>query len=122
MPTTLLMLPPQTATTRAWASRLKTALPEMQIVVAESADDAARAVGEARKLMPQSVLLLPGVGAQGASPLHLERAWTSGPASALVAASRSIITCGGRHEGHCCLATMRDEPLHWKPSRPTPTR
>jgi orotidine-5'-phosphate decarboxylase len=51
----------------------------------------ARAVAEARKLMPQSVLLLPGVGAQGGSPLNLERAWTSGPASALVAASRSII-------------------------------
>ena len=47
MPTTLLMLPPQTATTRAWASRLKTALPEMHIVIAESAADAARAVGEA---------------------------------------------------------------------------
>ena len=27
-----------------------------------------RAVGEARKLMPQAVLLLPGVGAQGATP------------------------------------------------------
>ena len=47
MSKTLLMLPPQTATTRAWASRLKTALPEMRIVVAESAADAARAVGEA---------------------------------------------------------------------------
>jgi orotidine-5'-phosphate decarboxylase len=51
----------------------------------------ARAVGEARKLMPQAVLLLPGVGAQGASPRDLERAFTSGPASALVAASRSVI-------------------------------
>jgi len=47
MSKTLLMLPPQTATTRAWASRLKTALPELHIVVAESAADAARAVGEA---------------------------------------------------------------------------
>jgi phosphoglycerate dehydrogenase-like enzyme len=47
MSKTLLMLPPQTATTRAWASRLKTALPDMRIVVAESADEAARAVGEA---------------------------------------------------------------------------
>lgn len=50
-----------------------------------------RAVGDARKLMPQTVFLLPGVGAQGASPRDLERAWTSGPASALVAASRSVI-------------------------------
>jgi orotidine-5'-phosphate decarboxylase len=50
-----------------------------------------RAVGEARKLMPQTVLLLPGVGAQGAKPADLARAFTSGPASALVAASRSVI-------------------------------
>jgi len=59
MPTTLLMLPPQTATTRAWASRLKTALPEMQIVVPESADEAARAVGEADAAfgtMPEKLL------------------------------------------------------------------
>src|SRR4051794_26058420 len=50
-----------------------------------------RAVGEARKLMPQAVLLLPGIGAQGASPANLARAFTSGPASALVNASRSVI-------------------------------
>ncbi len=50
-----------------------------------------RAVGEARRLLPQSILLLPGVGAQGASPGDVARAFTSGPASALVAASRSVI-------------------------------
>jgi orotidine-5'-phosphate decarboxylase len=50
-----------------------------------------RAVGEARRLMPQSVLLLPGVGAQGATPADVARAFTSGPASALVSASRSVI-------------------------------
>jgi orotidine-5'-phosphate decarboxylase len=50
-----------------------------------------RAVGEARRLMPQSVLLLPGVGAQGATPADLARAFTSGPASALVNASRSVL-------------------------------
>jgi orotidine-5'-phosphate decarboxylase len=50
-----------------------------------------RAVGQARKLMPRTVLLLPGIGAQGGSVAVLERAWTSGPASALVAASRSVI-------------------------------
>jgi orotidine-5'-phosphate decarboxylase len=50
-----------------------------------------RAVGEARRLLPQSVLLLPGVGAQGATPADVARAFTSGPASALVAASRSVI-------------------------------
>src|SRR6187397_1301621 len=50
-----------------------------------------RAVAEARRLLPQSVLLLPGVGAQGARPGELARAFTSGPASALVSASRSVI-------------------------------
>src|SRR5580765_4416742 len=50
-----------------------------------------RAVSEARKLMPQAVLLLPGVGAQGAGPADLARAFTSGPASALVNAARSVI-------------------------------
>jgi orotidine-5'-phosphate decarboxylase len=50
-----------------------------------------RAVAEARKLMPQAVLLLPGIGAQGATPADVARAFTSGPASALVPVSRSII-------------------------------
>src|SRR5687767_14013295 len=50
-----------------------------------------RAVGEARKLMPQAVLLLPGVGEQGATPADVARAFTSGPASALVMAARSVI-------------------------------
>jgi len=49
-----------------------------------------RAVSEARKLMPQTVLLLPGVGAQGAGPADLARAFTSGPASALAVAARSV--------------------------------
>jgi orotidine-5'-phosphate decarboxylase len=50
-----------------------------------------RAVSEARKLMPQAIMLLPGVGAQGGTPADLARAFTSGPASALVTASRSVI-------------------------------
>jgi orotidine-5'-phosphate decarboxylase len=50
-----------------------------------------RAVSEARRLLPQSPLLLPGVGAQGATPADVARAFTSGPASALVTASRSVI-------------------------------
>jgi orotidine-5'-phosphate decarboxylase len=50
-----------------------------------------RAVGEARRLLPQAILLLPGVGAQGASAADVARAFTSGPASALVTASRSVI-------------------------------
>src|SRR5438445_8334474 len=50
-----------------------------------------REVAEARRLLPQSVLLLPGIGAQGASPADVARAFTSGPAGALVAVSRGGI-------------------------------
>ena len=50
-----------------------------------------RAVAEARKLMPRAILLLPGVGAQGGTPADVARAFTSGPASALVPVSRSVI-------------------------------
>ena len=50
-----------------------------------------RAVGEARRLMPKAILLLPGIGAQGATPADVARAFRSGPASALVPVSRSVI-------------------------------
>jgi len=50
-----------------------------------------RAVSEARRLLPQSILLLLGIGAQGATPADVARGFTSGPASALVAVSRSVI-------------------------------
>jgi len=50
-----------------------------------------RAVGEARRIMPKAILLLPGIGAQGATPADVARAFTSGPASALVPVSRSVI-------------------------------
>jgi orotidine-5'-phosphate decarboxylase len=50
-----------------------------------------RAVGEARRILPRSILLLPGVGAQGATPADVARAFTSGPASALVSVSRNVI-------------------------------
>jgi len=49
-----------------------------------------RAVSEARRLLPQAILLLLGVGAQGATPADVARAFTSGPASGLVSVSRSI--------------------------------
>jgi orotidine-5'-phosphate decarboxylase len=50
-----------------------------------------RIIGDARRAMPQQIILLPGVGAQGATPADVARAFTSGPASALVNASRSVI-------------------------------
>ena len=37
-----------------------------------------RAVSEARRLLPQSPILLPGVGAQGATPADVARAFTAG--------------------------------------------
>ncbi len=43
-----------------------------------------REVAEARRLLPQAVMLLPGVGAQGGRPADVAAAFTSGPASALV--------------------------------------
>jgi orotidine-5'-phosphate decarboxylase len=50
-----------------------------------------RIVGEARREMPRAIILLPGVGTQGATPADVARAFTSGPSSALVNASRSVI-------------------------------
>jgi orotidine-5'-phosphate decarboxylase len=50
-----------------------------------------RVIGDARRTMPQAIILLPGVGAQGATPADVARAFTSGPASALDNASRSVI-------------------------------
>ena len=47
MAATLLMLPPQTSTTRDWAKRLAAALPELSVVVAADGGEAAGAVGRA---------------------------------------------------------------------------
>ena len=49
------------------------------------------AIAEARRLMPQAVLLLPGIGAQGATAEDVASAFASGPASALVPVARSLI-------------------------------
>jgi orotidine-5'-phosphate decarboxylase len=50
-----------------------------------------RAVGEARKLMPQAIFLLPGVGAQGGQVEELGAAFSPHPAAGLVTSSRSIV-------------------------------
>jgi orotidine-5'-phosphate decarboxylase len=72
-----------------------------------------RAIGEARRLLPRSILLLPGVGAQGASAADVARAFTSGPASALVAAARSV-TYGFRTTGEDWRASASQEAARLK--------
>jgi orotidine-5'-phosphate decarboxylase len=47
-------------------------------------------IGRLRSLMPRSIFLIPGVGAQGGRSEALGPAFSAGPASALVAASRGI--------------------------------
>ncbi len=47
-------------------------------------------IARLRELMPRSIFLVPGVGAQGGRPELLGAAFAAGPASALVAASRGI--------------------------------
>jgi orotidine-5'-phosphate decarboxylase len=49
-----------------------------------------RRIARMRELMPRSVFLIPGVGAQGGKPELLGAAFAAGPSSALVAASRGI--------------------------------
>ena len=57
--TTLLMLPPQTATTRQWAARVAAALPELTVVVAEDEAHAAREIDHAEAAFgtPSAALL-----------------------------------------------------------------
>ncbi|MBK5220143.1 MAG: orotidine-5'-phosphate decarboxylase [Thermoleophilia bacterium] len=47
-------------------------------------------IARLRELMPRSIFLIPGVGAQGGQPQRLGAAFAAGPASGLVAASRGI--------------------------------
>lgn len=67
-----------------------------------------REVEEARRLLPRALFLLPGVGAQGGEPADLAPAFAAGRASALVAASRSVIYAY-RRDGGDWQAAARDE-------------
>jgi orotidine-5'-phosphate decarboxylase len=53
-----------------------------------------RHLGRLRELMPDSIFLVPGVGAQGGRPEELASAFGAHPASAIVTASRSIAGAG----------------------------
>jgi orotidine-5'-phosphate decarboxylase len=48
-------------------------------------------IASAREILPRAPFLLPGIGAQGASPSDVAGAFTAGPAGGLVSASRSVI-------------------------------
>ena len=47
-------------------------------------------IARLRELMPSSIFLLPGVGAQGGDPKLLGAAFAPGPAAAIVSSSRGI--------------------------------
>jgi orotidine-5'-phosphate decarboxylase len=65
-----------------------------------------RHLGRLRELMPRSIFLIPGVGAQGGRPADLGPAFAGRPASALVAVSRSI---AGARAPSVAAADLRDE-------------
>jgi orotidine-5'-phosphate decarboxylase len=65
-----------------------------------------RYLARLRELMPESVFLLPGVGAQGGEPGKLGAAFSAEPASALVTASRSI---AGADDPAAAAGALRDE-------------
>ena len=58
-----------------------------------------------RELMPDSIFLIPGVGAQGGRPEELAAAFGGHPASAIVTASRSI---AGADDPAAAAAELRD--------------
>ncbi len=65
-----------------------------------------RHLGRLRELMPRSIFLIPGVGAQGGRPADLGPAFGPSQASALVTASRSI---AGAADPAAAAETLRDE-------------
>ena len=67
-----------------------------------------REVAEARQLLPSTVLLLPGIGEQGGTPAGVAAAFTSGPASALVSASRSVIYASSGGDWRAAAAAEAD--------------
>lgn len=63
-------------------------LSDVGAVVAATAPER---IARLRELMPHTIFLLPGVGAQGGRVQELAAAFAPGPASGLVAASRAIV-------------------------------
>lgn len=65
-----------------------------------------RHLGRLRELMPSSIFLVPGVGAQGGSVSELAPAFSADPASVLVPASRAIARAD---DPAAAAETLRDE-------------
>lgn len=63
-------------------------------------------LGRLRELMPSSIFLMPGVGAQGGSAAELGPAFSAHPASVLVTASRSIARAA---DPGAAAAELRDQ-------------
>ena len=63
-------------------------------------------IARLRSLMPEAILLLPGVGAQGGSASSLGAAFATGRASAIVTASRSV---AGAPDPAAAAEALRDE-------------
>ena len=79
------------------------------------------AIAEARRVLPRAILLMPGVGAQGAEPADVRPAFTSGPASVLVPVARSVIYAfrdedGADWRGTIAQAAARLRAAVWKAS------
>lgn len=61
-----------------------------------------------RELMPEQIFLLPGVGAQGGRVEALGSAWGGHSASALIAASRAIVSAGAKQGGDPAEAARQE--------------
>jgi len=64
-------------------------------------------LGRLRELMPRSVFLLPGVGAQGGKVEDLAAAFEPHPAAGLVTASRSIVNAHAERGGEPAAAAAQ---------------
>ena len=64
-----------------------------------------------RELMPRTIFLLPGVGAQGGAVDELAPAFRPHPAGGLITASRSIVDAGGDGADHAAAARAAAEDM-----------
>jgi orotidine-5'-phosphate decarboxylase len=80
-------------------------LTDVGAVVGATAPDRVAAL---RELMPRSIFLLPGVGAQGGKVESLRDAFAPGPAGGLVTVSRGIVAAHEREGGDPAAAARQE--------------